>query len=169
MANTMLTTTVRPIPSRAGSLNTDTSSTRMAGLRLKCSARVSQIRLARVVSISPPLCIRPAAVNSTSATSAAGIVVYIMDPMWSYRGTLLTPEARFVVSDRGDILSPNQAPQTTAAMTSGTGMEVVEATPTRAMPMVATLPKEVPVNSAVSPLRTKARGTRIFGEISFMP
>ena len=42
-------------------------------------------------------------------------------------------------------------------------------TPTRAMPMVATLPKEVPVNSAVSPLRTKARGTRIFGEISFMP
>ena len=33
----------------------------------------------------------------------------------------------------------------------------------------ATLPKEVPVNSAVSPLRTKARGTRIFGEISFMP
>ena len=168
MANTMLTTTVRPIPSRAGSLNTDTSSTRMAGrirmgLRLKCSARVSQIRLARVVSI------RPAAVNSTSATSAAGIVVYIMDPMWSYRGTLLTPEARFVVSDRGDILSPNQAPQTTAAMTSGTGMEVVEATPTRAMPMVATLPKEVPVNSAVSPLRTKARGTRIFGEISFMP
>ena len=35
--------------------------------------------------------------------------------------------------------------------------------------MVATLPKEVPVNSAVSPLRTKARGTRIFGEISFMP
>ena len=164
-------------------MNTDTSSTRMAGrirmgLRLKCSARVSQIRLARVVSISPPLCIRPAAVNSTSATSAAGIVVYIMDPMWSYRGTLLTPEARFVVSDRGDILSPNQAPQIsawdsctlrTAAMTSGTGMEVVEATPTRAMPMVATLPKEVPVNSAVSPLRTKARGTRIFGEISFMP
>ena len=54
-------------------------------------------------------------------------------------------------------------------MTSGTGMEVVEATPTRAMPMVATLPKEVPVNSAVSPLRTTARGTRIFGEISFMP
>ena len=92
-----------------------------------------------------------------------------MQRMWSKISAPETEGARLVVSDRGDILSPNQAPQTMAPMTRGRGMAVVEATPTMARPMVATLPKEVPVNSAHRKHGTKARGTRILGEISFMP
>ena len=74
-----------------------------------------------------------------------------------------------VVSDKGDILSPSHAPETTAPTTNGTGILVVAAIPTIARPIVATEPKDVPVNSLVRAQRTKARGTKIFGEITCIP
>ena len=95
--------------------------------------------------------------------------MYCIEWIWSYKGTLLTPLAKLVVSDNGDILSPNHAPETTAPTTNGTGILVVEAIPTIARPIVATEPNEVPVNSLVSAQSTKASGTNIFGDTTCIP
>lgn len=67
--------------------------------------------------------------------------------------------ARFVVSDIGDILSPRKAPETIAPTIRGAGKTILMPTPYRATPMVAMLPKEVPVKSDRMTHRRKVNGT----------
>lgn len=47
----------------------------------------------------------------------AGTVVYIIFLMWSNKSTPTSEAAILVVSDKGDILSPNNAPEMTAPAT----------------------------------------------------
>ena len=74
-----------------------------------------------------------------------------------------------MLSDIGESLSPNHAPETTAPTTIGTGMPIPIATPVSARPIVATEPKLVPVKTAINAHRTKVSGRMIFGETSLRP
>ncbi|MNP05250.1 hypothetical protein D3C76_971970 [compost metagenome] len=57
-----------------------------------------------------------------------------------------TAGAKFVVSDKGDILSPKQAPQMIAPAASVGEIPVVKAIPIKATPIVLTVVNELPVN-----------------------
>ncbi len=74
-----------------------------------------------------------------------------------------------VLSDMGESLSPNHAPETTAPTTIGTGIPMPMATPVSASPIVATEPKLVPVKTAISAQRIKVSGRMIFGETILRP
>ena len=111
----------------------------------------------------------PSTVYRTRQITVAGTVVYIMEPMWSYRGVPDISAATLVVSDRGDILSPKKAPEQTAPAISGAEMPILVPTPNKAKPMVAIEPKEVPVKRLVIAQRTKASGTMILGEHILRP
>ena len=53
--------------------------------------------------------------------------------------------ARFVVSDKGEILSPKYAPDTTAPAVMGNDISIPVATPINATPTVAAVVQELPI------------------------
>ena len=57
--------------------------------------------------------------------------------------------ARFVVSERGDILSPKYAPEMIAPAARGSGISSPIAMPMRATPIVPAVPQDVPVATEV--------------------
>ena len=66
----------------------------------------------------------------------ATTVVYHIDLMWSKSGTSADDEARSVVSERGLILSPKNAPEMTAPAARPTGIPSPAAMPQRTTPIV---------------------------------
>ena len=61
-----------------------------------------------------------------------------------------TAGARFVVSEKGDILSPNTAPETTAPAVTAGGIPILIPIPTIATPRVPAVVQELPVEIPTS-------------------
>ena len=77
--------------------------------------------------------------------------------------------ARFVVSDRGDILSPKYEPPTTAAAVIGRGIPSPWAITIKTTPMVAHEPQEVPVQVERIAQIIKAVTKKNFGFTIWIP
>ena len=75
----------------------------------------------------------------------AGIVVQLMFFICSNKSTLTILAAKFVVSDKGDILSPKKAPETIAPAVSATDASTALAILINATPIVATVVNELPI------------------------
>ena len=173
-ANTPLMAVQPSMAGTAGTFNAEVKSTSTAGTRamtliLKFAPRVSRISSMLLRSALAEAFLMPSTVYRIRQITVAGTVVYIMEPMWSYRGVPDISAATLVVSDRGDILSPKKAPEQTAPAISGAEMPILVPTPNKAKPMVAIEPKEVPVKRLVIAQRTKASGTMILGEQILRP
>ena len=82
--------------------------------------------------------------NSAAVMIHAGTVVNIMLRMWSNRSMPTMDAAMPVVSDSGDILSPNSAPDTTAPATMDGLALNAAAMPINATPAVAQVVKPLP-------------------------
>ena len=83
--------------------------------------------------------------------------------------TSLMEDARIVVSDMGDILSPKNAPQITAPAVIGAGIPILVPIPIIATPAVPTVPLEVPQNKDTTEHRSNAVTRNSFGLISLIP
>ena len=92
-----------------------------------------------------------------------GTVVYIMYRICEKRSALAIEEARTVVSDMGDILSPKYAPEMMAPALKAGGMPMALPTPNRAMPMVAMVVHDVPVMTEMSDEMMQAHGRKNIG------
>lgn len=74
-----------------------------------------------------------------------GPVVHTIARIWSNRFEPETAGARFVVSDRGDILSPKYAPEIMIPAVRGAGIPSPAAIPISATPTVPPTPQDEPV------------------------
>jgi len=74
----------------------------------------------------------------------AGMVVAIIFLICENTSVPVTAGARFVVSDKGEILSPKKAPETTAPAVQYMGISKPSPMPISASPTVPTLPQLVP-------------------------
>ena len=112
---------------------------------------------------------KPITRYATSATTRDGPVVKIMCLMWSNRLEPATAGARFVVSDRGDILSPKYAPDTTApAVIAGLKPKAVP-TPIRATPMEPAVDQEEPVARDTMEQSRQAVNRKMDGAMILIP
>jgi len=84
--------------------------------------------------------------------------------MCVYRSVLVTPAARFVVSESGDCLSPAYAPERTAPTVIGAGTPSPAPMPTKATPRVPTVVHEEPMANATTAATTAAAGRNVVGE-----
>ncbi len=89
--------------------------------------------------------------------------------MWAKRLVPATTGARFVVSDRGDILSPKYAPATIAPAVIGSEAPSPPATLTRATPTVPTEPHDVPVSVETTAVIRNDTGMIQCGSIARSP
>ena len=89
--------------------------------------------------------------------------------MWVKRSTPVASAAIFVVSDKGESLSPKYAPATTAPATIGRFAPMPTATPMKATPIVPAEPQDVPVHSDTIAVTTSAMSARNFGLMIFSP
>ena len=86
-----------------------------------------------------------------------------MDPMCLKRSVPAMAGATFVVSDRGDILSPKKAPEAMAPAVMADGTPRPSPMLIRARPTVPIVPNEVPVARDVMQQITKVTGRNISG------
>ena len=77
--------------------------------------------------------------------------------------------ARLVVSERGDILSPKYAPESTAPATTGKGKLRPCPIPISATPIVPAVPQEVPVAMEVMEQMMSVAGRKMAGLNIFNP
>ncbi len=83
--------------------------------------------------------------------------------MWVKRSVPAIAGARFVVSDKGDILSPKYAPLMIAPATNPSDMPKVFPIPKRAIPIVAIVDQELPVEIETMALTTQAANRKMVG------
>ena len=88
---------------------------------------------------------KPATRKMTIVMVKAGTVVIVMYLMWVNRGVPQSEDARTVVSDKGDILSPKYAPESMAPAVHPSLKPSALPIPIKATPMVATVVHELPV------------------------
>src|SRR5699024_3952906 len=98
----------------------------------------------------------PVIKNTIKVITAAGNVVQVIDFIWSYKPTPAVAEAKFVVSESGDILSPKIAPLMVAAAVMCNGTPTPAEILIIATPTVPTDPHEVPVTKENIALIPKA-------------
>src|SRR5690606_24272 len=101
---------------------------------------------------------RPTAVNSTRAINRLGTVVQVMCRMWAKRSLPAAAGAILVVSERGEILSPNYAPEITAPAVIAGDMSRPCATPIKATPRAPATVHELPIASATMAQIRQAAG-----------
>ena len=99
----------------------------------------------------------------------AGNVLGIMLRICVYKSIRAIAAVKFVVSDSGDILSPNQAPDTMAPAHSANEISKTSAMPISARPSVPTVPHDVPVKTETSAHSKQVAGKNQSGEMSFIP
>lgn len=76
--------------------------------------------------------------------------------MCSYKVVPETTGAKLVESERGEILSPKYAPETTAPAAAASDTSKPAATPISATPTVPADPQEVPVHTETTEVTKKA-------------
>ena len=90
-------------------------------------------------------CTKPIMVKITKVINIEGTVVIIMYLMCSNKGVSDDDAATTVVSDKGDILSPKNAPDTIAPAVIANDISTALATEMNATPTVATVVNELPI------------------------
>src|SRR5699024_7568818 len=103
------------------------------------------------------------------AITDAGIVVHNICLICSYNSLPAAIGARFVVSDKGDSLSPKYAPATMAHAVAARFASSPVAIPIKATPTVPTEPQEVPVTMEMIAETTKEISTIYDGLMSSRP
>ena len=78
-------------------------------------------------------------------------------------------DARIVVSDKGDILSPKYAPEIIAPAVQDDGMDNASPIPKSATPIVATVVQELPVTTLTIAHITQVLTRKNCGDIICMP
>ena len=85
----------------------------------------------------------------SKAIKKLGIVVFNMCLTWSNNPASAVAAARFVLSERGDNLSPKEAPVTTAPATNGAGIPIPTPIPIAAVPIVPAVVHALPVDTLI--------------------
>jgi hypothetical protein len=98
-----------------------------------------------------------------------GTVVIIIYLICVKRGVSADEDARTVVSDNGDTLSPKYAPEMIAPAIQPGSYPCAVPIPTNATPTVAIVVHELPVITAISALITHVANRNISGMITFIP
>src|SRR3990167_6107852 len=101
--------------------------------------------------------------------SIDGMVVGIMLRMCANTLVSVTAAARLVVSDRGDILSPKNEPETTAPAVQYSGMPKAVPMPTSARPTVPTVVQLEPIDSETTEQSSIEAARNQTGSISSRP
>src|SRR5699024_3140677 len=96
-------------------------------------------------------------------------VVHNMCLIWSKRSTCVSPEARVVVSESGDILSPKYAPETTAPAIIAGLISMLSPIPIPATPTVAMVDQELPITTEIIEQINKIVTKKYVGLISCKP
>src|SRR5690606_35975635 len=107
--------------------------------------------------------------NKISDKINAGTVVHPILRICSNKSTPTMEEARFVVSERGDILSPKKAPDTIAPAAIGKDKSSICAIPINATPTVAVVVKELPIEIPITAQTTNTMAKKYVGEINWHP
>src|SRR5690606_1217477 len=89
--------------------------------------------------------IKPRIIKTRRVMIQVGVVVRVIYRIWVNRSLPVMAGAKFVVSLRGDILSPKYAPDKMAPAVIPNGMPNVRPIPIRAIPTVAEVVQELPV------------------------
>ena len=92
-----------------------------------------------------------------------GIVVYIICFICLNKSTPVNPEAIFVVSDKGDILSPKYAPDIIAPAVRPFEISKALPIPNRAIPTVAIVDQELPEDNETIAHMIAAATRKILG------
>jgi hypothetical protein len=98
-----------------------------------------------------------------------GTVVYIIYRMWENKSAFAIDDAKTVVSDIGDILSPKYAPDIMAPAQRAGGIPKASPIPRRAIPIVAMVVHEVPVITEMREEIIQAHGRKTAGDIICTP
>ena len=107
--------------------------------------------------------------NTINVIIKVGNVVYIIYLIWVYKSVPEIAEARFVVSLKGDILSPKYAPEITAPAVMLGGMLKALPTDTSATPIVAEVMYELPAVKETIAVITSVNGKKTDGSIKLIP
>ena len=92
-----------------------------------------------------------------------GTVVIVMYLMWVIKSVPATAGARFVVSERGESLSPKYAPLIIAPATQPSWMPNADPIPIKAIPTVPMVPQDDPVARLSMAQTTQAAKRKIEG------
>lgn len=125
--------------------------------------------LMKFVKSTSPLVPLPKMKNAIKAIMKAGTVVQSMLRICSNKSTPVTAGARFVVSDKGDILSPKNAPEIIAPAIRAGSYPRALPMPIKASPTVAAVVKALPILVPTIAQTTKTVGMKIFGDTSWKP
>ena len=111
----------------------------------------------------------PRIVKISNVMTMAGTVVAVIYRMCLNSGVPVTDEARTVVSERGDILSPKYAPEMIAPATIPASKPCALPMPISAKPIVAIVVQELPliIETIAQTMQEVAR--KNFGWIIFIP
>ena len=99
----------------------------------------------------------------------AGIVVQSIFLICSKSETPTVSDARLVVSESGDILSPRKAPEMTAPAVMASDKSKAPAIPIKATPIVADVVNELPIHKPKSDVIKKATAKNDSPEIQLNP
>ena len=103
------------------------------------------------------------------AINIDGIVVGSMLRIWLYKLAPTIPAAKLVVSESGDILSPNHAPETIAPALRYPGIPMLSPIPINAKPSVPIVPQEVPVATDIMAQTIVVIGKKVLGSRILSP
>ena len=107
--------------------------------------------------------------NTSIAITNDGIVVTIMNLICVKSDVPADEDARTVVSDSGDILSPKYAPEIIAPAVQPGSYPCAVPIPTRATPTVAIVVHELPVIIEINALIPHAAKRKTSGKMTFIP
>ena len=158
MANTQPTTVPVINVDRAGSFLIAINSSKprgasIRGLMVNVWSRVfcnSTMSLATTALRSP----MPSIKKILSAIIKLGTVVHSICCIWLNKLVPVTPEARLVVSDKGDSLSPKYAPEIMAPALIARDISIAAAIPIKPMPRVPATVHELPI---LNPTKAQTR------------
>ena len=147
-----------------------TTGIRHTGERLKCADRLSMYKSAVVVSTAPPLAlVNPKTVYRIREITRAGVVVQSMELICSNNVVPAIADAKFVVSENGDCLSPKYAPDTIAPAVMAGLIPRPAPIPINAIPTVPADDQELPHAMDINAAARHAQSKKNFGDISFNP
>ena len=123
-----------------------------------------------VVSTAPPLAlVNPKTVYRIREITRAGVVVQSMELICSNNVVPAIADAKFVVSENGDCLSPKYAPDTIAPAVMAGLIPRPAPIPINAIPTVPADDQELPHAMDINAAARHAQSKKNFGDISFNP
>ena len=133
---------------------------------VKLFCKTCEVRSILVGSIWPLL---PKIQKRISDTTNEGIVDHIMFLMCEKSSLSATADDKLVESDKGDILSPNTAPEMIAPATKAGLAPILEPIPNKAIPTVEIVVKPLPMATPTIEQTMKTDGTKKLPLIMLKP